>query len=314
MLLLPDGTTCTVMVKPFSRSPTPGILDADAHSQPLARALYIVPVASASLRKRAAENKVDLIEMKPATVTMAGQVWPASLTPTAVTQLPHLATTSPASRPPWGRWATMRALLLAGHPLTQHDLAAAAAISQPAVSQSLKQLGALVTRAPGGWVTTDRDALLHLWLSEYVGPGGASTYWFSLDPPVRQAQAATALALRNGSEALLTGDAAADIYAPTRLPRTGQLCVSQIIDFTQAGLTPATPAEATFIATIPADATLWPMARAFGPQTPPPPSGSTNVPLADPLIIYWDVLHASGADADQAAAAVLRKLSEAWNA
>jgi len=194
-------------------------------------------------------------------------------------------------RAAWGRWAVDRSLILAKQPLPQKSIASATGVSQQAVSQALQD-HPLVQRVEDGWRVDDRSALVERWLVDYPGSGGATTYWYALQPVLQQGSDALGLAKELAAEPLLSGDSAADEYAPWRLPTRAVLYVRETVDFTPVGFSPATIEDATMAATVPADPTIWPMARAFG---------HTPGHLVDPLIALWDLRNGSGPDASDAA-------------
>ena len=86
----------------------------------------------------------------------------------------------------------------------------------------------------------NRSALIERWLAGYPGPGGATTYWFALQSVLQQGDDARELAAELAAEPLLSGDSAADEYAPWRLPDRAVLYMRETVDLTPAGFTPAT--------------------------------------------------------------------------
>jgi len=198
-------------------------------------------------------------------------------------------------RTPWGTFTLVR-LLLQRPARQQHELALAAGISQPRVSQVLTILSrlALVVRDDQGWRVRDVDGIVDWWLDRYRGPGGVTTYWYGLDPPREQARRALE-ALRGPAgrtAALVSGDVAADVIAPWRSPARVVLHARQGADLTRAGLTPAGADEATVELTVPDDPGIW-VAAASEPS-------DTDLPLADPLQVLWDVRRSAGADSAEA--------------
>ena len=130
-------------------------------------------------------------------------------------------------RAAWGRWAVDRSLILAKQPLPQKSIASATGVSQQAVSQALQD-HPLVQRVEDGWRVDDRSALVERWLVDYPGSGGATTYWYALQPVLQQGSDALGLAKELAAEPLLSGDSAADEYAPWRLPtQLSSTCVKQ---------------------------------------------------------------------------------------
>lgn len=284
-LTLPDRRTWEVKIHVSHAPPTPSKLEALTRRG--FRTLIVVSRPNAAVKDAAVKNRIDLISVAPASVMLDGveRLEPRE-TLVSVPEATH-------GRTPWGRWAMLRALALVDSPLTQQELADVAGISQPAVNKNLKSLAPLVDRAAAGWRARNVGDILSEWVSHYPGPRGVSTYWYSLKSPAQQAEAAADFALQMGAEPLVSGDAAADIYAPWRLPDTVHLYLREAVDFTDAGFSSATPKEATLITTIPEDPTLWLTALLVGHRG--------NLRLADPLIILRDVLAGNAADSPDAA-------------
>ncbi|MFD9666728.1 hypothetical protein ACFWAY_34820 [Rhodococcus sp. NPDC059968] len=206
-------------------------------------------------------------------------------------------------RRPWTRWAVERLLMLAEQPLTQVELAAGLQATQQSVSHVLRG-HRFAARTDRGWVIGQRAEALDGLLAEYPGPGGVSTYWYGLDPAVRQAEAATTWCAERGVGCVLTGDVAADVYAPWRLPAVAGLYSSELLDFTVAGFTPTTDAEYTLVVTVPQDPTVWHTAAAVAQQQAArvDPAAVDAVPpvRVDPIIALHDVLASPGPDAAEA--------------
>ena len=169
------------------------------------------------------------------------------------------------------------------------------------------------TRTDRGWVIGQRADALDGVLAEYPGPGGVSTYWYGLDPAVRQAEAAATWCAEKGVGCVLTGDVAADVYAPWRLPAVAGLYSSELLDFTAAGFTPATDAEYTLVVTVPQDPTVWRTAAAAAQPTArvDPAAVDEVLPVrVDPIIALHDVLASAGPDAAEAAEHLRRAILE----
>ena len=220
-------------------------------------------------------------------------------------------------RKPWQRYAIIRHLLL-GNAWTQANLVEVCQVTQPRVSQVLKELHAagLVARMgspdrqePARWIAVNVTHLIDHWLSTYPGPGGAApTYWYGLDNIVDQAMAVHAhldrAALSSSTQAVtpvVSGDAAADFIAPYRRSQLAVIYSRSGVDLSPLGLTPASREHATLKLVVPMDASVWPhpvddRSRELAPNAP--------FALADPLQVAWDLLESDGHDADQAAAAV----------
>lgn len=199
----------------------------------------------------------------------------------------------PRSRPgptPWATFALIRRLL-AGVPATQVELAEWTNVSQSKVSRALGRLvaGSLVHRGPEGWQPTDFEALMDWWLAHYPGPGGVSSYWYSLDDSATQARKALVIL---GNQAVVSGDPAADALAPWPRPSTCTVYTRTGASLAPAGFVPvASETEATLILCAPRDPGVW-LPRTWV---------AAGLPMADPVQVVHDVLTGSGTDRQEAA-------------
>ena len=203
---------------------------------------------------------------------------------------------------PWALFSAVRALA-AHHLPTQGELAKLIGVGQPRVSKILARLHAEgLVRAPGSLRLADIDTVCDWWLGTYPGPGGVSTYWYSLAEPAEQARAAVERASeRVGLKHVrLSGDTALDLVAPWRRPGRTVLYVQRPVDLGSASFVPATgPGDATLRLVLPADPGIW-LPRVWN---------EVDVPIADGLQLLFDVAH--GPDADQAVAQLRRVLRRA---
>ncbi|WP_133169428.1 hypothetical protein [Rhodococcus opacus] len=304
-LVVPGGGAVAVKVKVYGRPPTPSIVEGLRRGCREDRFLLVTPHATSYLGDLAAEGVVDLIAVEEGRVVIGG--------------VDHTAASTEAGsgdralrrgRRPWTRWAVERLLLLAEQPLTQVELAAVLRVTQQSVSHVLRG-HRFASRTDRGWVIGQRAEVLDGLLGEYPGPGGVSTYWYGLDPAVRQAEAAATWCAESNVGCVLTGDVAADVYAPWRLPAVAGLYSRELLDFTAAGFTPATDAEYTLVVTVPQDGTLWRTAAAAAqPTARVDPAAVDAVPpvRVDPIIALRDVLASAGPDAAEAAEQLRRTI------
>lgn len=289
-LILPDGRELSIRMRVSRRPPTPTVLvRVLAQPDPDRRVLVITPHATTHLRTLATNGEIDLIAVDEDLLVFAGARYDVTENATPV------PAPAPAARgrKPWVRWALARVLLLSNRAQTQHRLAETLEVSQQAVSLALKQLPQ-VRRTEHGWVADSHAELLADYLAGYPGAGGAVTYWYGLDPVIAQATAVVDFCARQEVAVLVSGDAAADVYAPWRLPTRALLYTDRFVDLADAGFSPATEAEHTLAVQVPADPTLWRTAEISEPAL-----------LADPLITAADVLRTGGPDAAEAADHVL---------
>lgn len=287
-LILPNEQSVEVAL--HTHYPHPTRIASDVSRYPKQRRhLYVVAKTSAHLERKAWEGTIDLITLFPSQVIINGTRFLKDDASLDGDRLPHRRQ---RGKPPWGRWAIERALLQMKHPTTQKELAHLIGISPQAVSQALAD-HPYVQRTDHGWYVERTDSNVDRWINEYPGPGGAALYWYSLAPIVEQGHNAASLAAELEVQSLLSGDVAADDYAPWRLPATAIIYLREAVDFSVIDFMPTTRANATLIAKIPEDPTVWALGRtlAENPQRT----------LADPMLTLWDVTHSTGSDTDDAA-------------
>ncbi|WP_157601637.1 hypothetical protein [Saccharomonospora halophila] len=258
------------------------------------RSLLVAPTVSTAAAERA----------RTAGWSLATDEGPVSIrfSDRHVLELPGRPPPAPAvrarpGRTPWGALAVVRRLLLAA-PLPQTRLAQSAGISQARVSQvfDILRRDQLVRRTRSGWVPADWDSLCEWWLAHYPGPGGITTWWSGLTPPLAQATAALSL-LPPGADAVLSGDLGADLIAPWRRPALGLVYANHGADLSEADLTPlASPEGATLALIVPDDPSVRPQRPIIRTWNDIP------LPVADGLQILYDLHRSPGPDAAEAAA------------
>lgn len=297
--------------------PTPSAVERDLASAGEAHILYVVPHATASLKKAAAADKVIVVSLDDGAVSYR-DMWHNE-----VTRVTHhdsgLITLEPqrSRRPAYGRYALMRTLLRTSQPRSQKQLAAETGITQAAVSNALKRLGDLVLRTETGWVATDPEKLFSAFIAGYPGPGGIETFWYSLRPP--RATAQSIVEEFDAENVLISGDVGADFLQPWRRPRETVLYANgsppRAYAFASKGLAEAEPREANVKLIVPADQTIWTTARhwpSLESETNPGKSPEVGKELTDPLIIAWDVLRAAGPDAPDALEEIRQYVLRNW--
>lgn len=292
----PDGGWDAWELKFRRRPPSPSDLEFDRAFASAPRVLYVVPHVSPSLRERAVTYEgIGYIDLGAREVVINGRLHVSD----ASDREPAVPTRS--RRRPWARLAVMRVLVLTPRPLTQVDIAVACGVTQAAVSNSLKALGESVDRIDGGWVGTDRVRLWDWFLEKYPGPGGLPTYWASIAPPDRQLQGCSRAA--RGMSSLLSGDWAADRYAPWRRPDRIVILAESQARLEQERFAQSSAATATVEWRVPADPTVWHTARWFGGD------GDENdgvFVLADPMVVAWDMVRGAGSDVAESVNALRR--------
>lgn len=233
----------------------------------------------------------DAIVLNPPTVIIEGQ---DRLGGEGRGKVTTVARGRPASR----RWAVLRALLVAGAPLDQRELAHFTGLTQQSISRILRDLQGQVERGRDGWILTSWDRSLQDWLDAYPGPGGTSTWWYGLDDPQTQTRDACALATELDAEPLVGGDVAVDHYAPWRTPRTARLYTRTLVDLVPAGFSPASAADGTLEVVVPDDTSLWRTA-----------TGVDGTALIDPIIALWETAQSTATDAAEAFTQLLTRLA-----
>ena len=250
--------------------------------------LLVVPKAPAALALFALEQpRLNIVALNARIVFWAGQ----AIAPDDDVDAQRIRTggATASRRRPWAKWALLRVLAQSDRPQTQTELARKVGVSQPAISQSLAHLIGTAERSGPGWRATSRERAWTMFLADYPGAGGVTTYWFSLDPVARQSSIALEAAGASGTRALLSGDSAADELAPWRVPRMASVYASAALNLAAAGFAESRPDQATLEVTVPADRTLWVTALAW--------EGSRTV---DPAMVAYDVLRSGGPDAPDA--------------
>lgn len=255
------------------------------------RPLLVGRSATPAVLRRALAGEFDILTAAPARLIHHGRSYghrtPEHPSPPA-TRRTHRA---------WIRWGVERHLLLSSEPTTQRAIAEALGTSQQAVSLAVHRLGRLVSSERTGVQVHDRSALLTTWLDDYSGPGGVEIGWYSLEPVVEQVRTAVGVARMLEVASLVGGDVAADVIAPWKLPVRGRVYVDGPVDLEGDGFVPAPLTEATLVTCIPQDPTLWRLVDLHPAAT----DRRGGLPIADPLIVMWDLLDA--ADVDNPAAA-----------
>ena len=257
--------------------------------------LVVVPKASRGLVDAAQRNP----RLGVASVTDRRVIWDREEIYSPDTTGNSLASiTSPRRRRnPWGRWAVMRACILNTEPRSQVELAKESGVTQSAVSKSLDALGGLIVRSSCGWKAADRAALWDMFMAEYAGPGGVTTYWYGLDAVSDQSKTVMAAGSSAGVEVLSSGDSAADELAPWRVPGCAVVYAMSGIALGKLGFAQTSAERATLRFTVPADHTIWATAASWKHRA--------NMTTVDPVIAAWDVRRTGGPDAEEAVLRIL---------
>lgn len=260
-------------------------------------ALLVAPTMSAAAAETAYRHGWSVItDAGPSQVSFRGRT--LDLHP-AGTELPA-GRPARRGRPGYSLFAVLRALLSVEGDITQNEVARFVGVTQPRVSQTLRHLRDenLVRRDRLGWTVTDRGAAIDWWVSHYPGPGGIRSSWFGLDPPMQQAHQAYRLLEQDKARPVVSGDVAADLVAPWRVPQHALLYAERGLDLGRVGLTPAAPGDATLTLVLPADQSVWPLGGASHLLHL---DGVGDVARASALQVLFDLVQSPGSDAAEAA-------------
>lgn len=199
----------------------------------------------------------------------------------------------------WGAGTAgiVRLLVATDHPLTGVTISSIVGVSQPRVSQVLKDLVGrdAVTATPDGY-RGDPGALLDLYRTR-SRPHllGGESYWYGIRPLMEQAQRVHELAAGQGVAIAFSADIAPDLVAPWRHPTVAIIYVGDQLDLANAGLVPAEGrADATVIMRRTGDRSLLSPAANWQ-------SNIDGFAVTDPCQQWWDLLDLGGADRSEAA-------------
>jgi hypothetical protein len=192
-----------------------------------------------------------------------------------------------------GSFSVVRALIglrnLKGEGST--GVAGRAGVSQPRASQVLSQLRELdlVERTRDGAWRPDREGLLDRFQAEYPGPGGSAENFLSLDEPADVARHA---ATSHGQRQLaVSADVGPDLISPWRRPSTVVIYARQGIEAPGLDLVRASGEhDANVIVRVPRDLSVFPV-RPLSAEV-----RGTEIPLADPVQMIWDLENLGGTD------------------
>ena len=283
-----------------AQNPSPSELTRDVRALENDRSdgvLYVVRSASASLRNAAQrDGRVNFVSADDGSLTLATTA--RSIGPVNKAEMPK------RGRVPWGRYAVLRILILAREPLTQQELGRRAGVTQAAASQALGHFGDRVAKRLGGWEARHRGELIGQFLSGYPGPRGISTYWAGFRETRDQALFVRDVVSGNRSvECRISGDVAADEYAPWRRPTRALLYCTRAVDLVAAELVPASRHESTLELRVPADQTVWTTAAHWASA-----SNGAGSALLDPLMALWDLAQNTGSDVPESVARFVEKI------
>ncbi len=200
-----------------------------------------------------------------------------------------------------GSFAIIRALIGfgvgEGEDASATALAAQAKVSQPRASQVLTRLHELelVDKTSRGRWRPNRAALLDRFLAEYEGPGGTERYFYSLDPLTEVAVRAGRLHDRR-LPVVVSADVGPDLIVAWRRPTTLLLYAEGDVATSLLGVVAAQGSrDANVVMRHPDDRSVFPVPDFVGEV------GGTDVYMADPTQMIWDLQSLGGADRLEAA-------------
>jgi hypothetical protein len=201
-------------------------------------------------------------------------------------------------RTSWARLAMLRLFALGpAEPLSQSEIARRLGVSHVAVAKQLPLVGELLERTPKGWRVLNHAACWDQFMTDYPGPRGLATCWAATGDLMGQVERIEHAAREHGFVApALSGDFAADFYAPWRRP---SYVVAYVVDqppLEEYGFATVRSSDATVELRTPRDPTILTMSRDW----PSPGNRSSRRRYVDPVIAAWDLRRSPGGDVDSA--------------
>jgi hypothetical protein len=204
---------------------------------------------------------------------------------------PHPGRTS------WTRLAMLRLFALSPvEPASQSAIARRLGVSHVAVGKQLPLPSELIEQTQAGWRVVDRGACWDRFMTDYPGPRGLSTHWAATGDLTDQLGRVERAALERGDAApAVSGDLAADFYAPWRRPSRVVAYVTTQPALEKHGFATVRSTDATVELRTPRDPTVLAMSR-----DRPSASDRSRRRYTDPLITAWDLRQSPGGDVDTA--------------
>lgn len=252
--------------------------------------LFVVARAGRALDRAAARDpRIAYAAVDDAVVHFLGELHRSEVARPAAATRP--------GRTSWTRLAMLRFFALrTAEPVSQSEIARRLGLSHVAVGKQLPLPSDLVEHTSAGWQVVDRAGCWDQFLSGYPGPRGLITYWAATGDLADHLVRAERVQHERGVAApTVSGDFAADFYAPWRRPSRVVLYVSDQPRLDEHGFATVRPAEATVELHTPLDPTVLTMSRSW-----PSATGGDPRQYADPLIAAWDLRRSPGGDVDSA--------------
>jgi len=277
-----DGRWTRRQVLVLRHSPSPRELERALEALKPGRAdglLFVVARAGTALRDAARrDQRVDFVATDQGIVGYQGTLHHTARHPEVVPE---------SSRTSWARWGALRLLTLVDAPLSQAEIARRIGLSHVAVGKQLPRLEPLVERTPDGWRAADRAACWDRFMADYPGPRGLASFWTATGDIAAQL---TRLAEATVDEPVaLSGDAAADFYAPWRRPTRIIAYVTGQPWLERRGFAQVRSTEATVELRVAKDPTVLALSRERSDHR-----------YVDPLLAAWDLARGNGGDVQDA--------------
>lgn len=253
---------------------------------------FVVGTAGSALSEAAGHDpRVAYAAVDRGMVSFLGTIYRVGDSPPEMSARP--------ARVSWTRMAILRVYALRPRgPLTQSAIASRIGVSHVAVGKQIPALGGLIERAPGGWLAPDRAACWDRFMAQYPGPQGLASYFAATGEPAGQlARVERIVRGRPEGQVIVSGDFAADFYAPWRRPARVIGYVSAEPPLERHGFAAVRAADATVELRVPRDPTIGAMSRIAVSGT-----GDGGRCYADPLITAWDLSQSLGGDVEPAVA------------
>jgi hypothetical protein len=252
--------------------------------------LFVVPHAGRALHRAAEQDRrVAYAAVDDAVVSFHGELHRSSED--------RFSTPTRSGRTSWVRLAMLRLFALSPvKPLSQSEIARRLAVSHVAVGKQLPLLDGLVEHTTAGWQAGDRAACWDGFMTDYPGPRGLTTYWAATEDIAAQLDRIERVAHDRGDSApAVSGDFAADFYAPWRRPGHAITYVTSQPPLEEYGFAGVRSADATVELRTPRDPTILAMSRQW-------PADNDGIPrrYTDPLITAWDLRRSPGGDVGSA--------------
>ena len=266
-----DGHAVTADLLRVNRISSAAAVLRRARRHPGHRVLVVCEIISNSARSALlADTDVDLSVGSTGELVLSGKTFraPAATPPAAAERNQH-------------RRAAERVCILTRERLRQVDVATAVAVTQQAVSKMTKKEPLPETPMTEA---ARRELLTKLSLVP-ADDGLIETYWYGIDPVVEQVRSAIRLGAELTVRILASGDVAADVLQPWRVPTRGLVYAEELVDLSDFGLVEATAQESTLTVRVPADPTLWTTAAWWRQVS----DSQSDIATVDPVVVLQDL-------------------------